>query len=103
MSWQAVGNFEDILYEKQKGVAKVTINRPEKRNAFRPKTVSEMYEAFLDAREDSTIGVILLTGAVLILMGSMHSVRGEIKVCAERRAMSEMMVCPGSTYLICKS
>ena len=102
MSWQAVGNFEDILYEKQKGVAKVTINRPEKRNAFRPKTVSEMYEAFLDAGKTNhrSYSFNLL---VLILMGSMHSVRGEIKVCAERRAMSEMMVCPGSTCLICKS
>ena len=39
MSWETVGNFEDIIYEKTKGVAKVTINRPEKRNAFRPKTV----------------------------------------------------------------
>lgn len=56
-------NFEDILYEKADGVAKVTINRPEKRNAFRPKTVSEMYAAFLDAREDDSVGVVLLTGA----------------------------------------
>ena len=40
MTWQKRGEFEDIIYEKQKGVAKVTINRPEKRNAFRPKTVS---------------------------------------------------------------
>ena len=84
MTWQAVGNFEDILYEKQKGVAKVTINRPEKRNAFRPKTVSEMYEAFLDAREDSTIGVVLLTGAgphtdgkYAFCSGGDQSVRGE--------------------------
>jgi naphthoate synthase len=84
MTWQAVGNFEDILYEKRKGVAKVTINRPEKRNAFRPKTVSEMYEAFLDAREDSTIGVVLLTGAgphtdgkYAFCSGGDQSVRGE--------------------------
>ena len=63
MSWESIGDFEDIIYEKRKGVAKVTINRPEKRNAFRPKTVSEMYQAFLDAREDSTIGVVLVTGA----------------------------------------
>ncbi len=63
MSWEKINDFEDIIYQKRKGVAKVTINRPEKRNAFRPKTVSEMYQAFLDAREDSTIGVVLLTGA----------------------------------------
>ena len=63
MNWQKVRDYEDIVYEKGDGVAKVTINRPEKRNAFRPKTVSEMYEAFLDAREDASIGVVLLTGA----------------------------------------
>ncbi len=63
MNWQKVRDYEDIVYEKGDGVAKVTINRPEKRNAFRPKTVSEMYEAFLDAREDASVGVVLLTGA----------------------------------------
>ena len=63
MNWQKVRDFEDILYDKADGVAKVTINRPEKRNAFRPKTVSEMYAAFLDAREDDSVGVVLLTGA----------------------------------------
>ena len=63
MNWQKVRDYEDIVHEKGDGVAKVTINRPEKRNAFRPKTVSEMYEAFLDAREDASVGVVLLTGA----------------------------------------
>ena len=63
MNWQKVRDYEDIVYEKGDGVAKVTINRPEKRNAFRPKTVSEMYRAFLDAREDASVGVVLLTGA----------------------------------------
>ena len=51
------------FYHKSGGIAKVTINRPHKRNAFQPKTVSEMYAAFLDAREDPKIGVVLLTGA----------------------------------------
>ena len=55
--------FEDILYEKRDGVAKVTINRPHKRNAFRPQTVQEMLEAFQDARDDTSVGVVLLTGA----------------------------------------
>jgi naphthoate synthase len=56
--------FTDILYDKsEEGIAKITINRPEVRNAFRPRTVWEMYQAFLDAREDTRIGVILLTGA----------------------------------------
>jgi naphthoate synthase len=63
MNWTKVKNYQDIVYEKGEGIAKVTINRPEKRNAFRPRTVSEMYEAFLDAREDSSVGVVLLTGA----------------------------------------
>ena len=61
--WQINQEYEDIVYQKWNGIAKVTINRPHKRNAFRPKTVFEMYNAFCDAREDSTIGVILLTGA----------------------------------------
>lgn len=61
-NWIKVKNYQDIIYEKMDGIAKITINRPEKRNAFRPETVFEMYEAFSDAREDQTIGVILLTG-----------------------------------------
>ena len=61
--WKKAGNYKDIIYEKMDGIAKVTINRPEVRNAFRPETVKEMYSAFSDARNDETIGVILLTGA----------------------------------------
>ncbi len=57
-------DFQDILYHKaREGIAKITINRPEVRNAFRPRTVFEMYQAFSDARRDPRIGVILLTGA----------------------------------------
>jgi len=63
IEWQTARNYEDILYHKCHGMAKITINRPHKRNAFRPKTIFEMYDAFVDAREDNTIGVILLTGA----------------------------------------
>ena len=61
--WKKAGNYKDIIYEKMDGIAKVTINRPEVRNAFRPETVMEMYSAFSDARNDETIGVVLLTGA----------------------------------------
>ena len=62
--WKSVKTYSDILYEKTEGgIAKVTINRPEKRNAFRPETITQMIEAFTDAREDPKIGVILLTGA----------------------------------------
>jgi naphthoate synthase len=60
--WLKAKDYKDIIYEKMDGIAKITINRPEKRNAFRPETVFEMYDAFSDAREDQTIGVILLTG-----------------------------------------
>ena len=63
IEWTTAKVYEDILYHKADGIAKITINRPHKRNAFRPKTVFEMYDAFVDAREDTTIGVVLLTGA----------------------------------------
>lgn len=64
MDWLSVHPYEDILYEKcEEGIARITINRPEKRNAFRPQTVCELYDAFCNAREDSRIGVILFTGA----------------------------------------
>lgn len=55
--------FEDILYHKTKdGIAKITINRPHVRNAFRPQTVKEMIQALSDARYDNAIGCIILTG-----------------------------------------
>jgi naphthoate synthase len=63
VDWQTVKPYDDIIYQKADGMAKITINRPHKRNAFRPKTISELYEAFANAREDSRIGVVLLTGA----------------------------------------
>jgi len=61
--WHVVKDFADIIYEKGEGIAKITLNRPHKRNAFRPETVFELNEALLDARDDTSIGVILLTGA----------------------------------------
>ena len=62
--WKKALDFEDIIFEKsEEGIAKITINRPEVRNAFRPLTVREMQQALEDAREDSEIGVIILTGA----------------------------------------
>lgn len=64
-NWTKVKDYQDIIYEKlgDEGIARVTINRPEVRNAFRPETVKEMIDAFNDAREDQNVGVILLTGA----------------------------------------
>ncbi len=82
--WQSVKHYEDIFYHKWQGIAKITINRPHKRNAFRPKTVMELYEAFWDVREDPRIGVVLLTGAgphsdgkYAFCSGGDQSVRGE--------------------------
>ncbi len=60
--WKKAKKYQDIIYEKMDGIAKISINRPEKRNAFRPETTKELYDAFTDAREDNSIGVILLTG-----------------------------------------
>jgi naphthoate synthase len=65
-SWQAAGEYSDIRYElatgDDAGIAKITINRPEVRNAFRPETVVELADAFTRAREDPAVGVIILTG-----------------------------------------
>jgi len=62
--WEKLSrSYEDIIYETYSGIAKITINRPEVRNAFRPKTIMELMDAFSIAREDENIGVIILTGA----------------------------------------
>jgi naphthoate synthase len=61
-NWQTVRSYEDIRFERDGGLAKITICRPEVRNAFRPKTLFELLDAFSRAREDGTIGVIILTG-----------------------------------------
>lgn len=62
ISWKTAATFQDVKYEKAEGIAKITINRPEVRNAFRPQTVNELIQCFDDAREDPTIGVVVLTG-----------------------------------------
>ena len=78
--WQTSGSYTDIRYEKSaEGIAKITINRPEIRNAFRPLTVREMRNALDDAREDTLIGVIILTGEgeKAFCSGGDQRVRGE--------------------------
>ena len=60
-NWKTVKEYEDITYKKADGVARIAFNRPNVRNAFRPKTVFELFDAFLDAREDTSIGVVLLS------------------------------------------
>lgn len=62
MNWDSCGSYSDIKYHKSNGIAKITINRPEVRNAFRPLTVQEMSHALKDARDDHQIGVVILTG-----------------------------------------
>jgi naphthoate synthase len=79
INWQPALDFKDIEYVKAEGIAKITINRPEVRNAFRPLTVQEMENAFKDAREDSDIGVIILTGKgdLAFCSGGDQKVRGD--------------------------
>src|SRR5699024_12378633 len=63
IQWEKVRDYQEIIYEKYNVIDKLTMNRPEKHNAFTPLTVHEMIDAFADARDDSSIGVIVLTGA----------------------------------------
>jgi naphthoate synthase len=63
ITWKKLEGYEDIVYEKSDdGIAKIAINRPEVRNAFRPLTVKEMSRSFDDARDDPNVGVVILTG-----------------------------------------
>jgi naphthoate synthase len=62
MDWKPDGDYEDIRYETAEGIAKITINRPEVRNAFRPQTLFELSRAFDVARDDPAVGVIIFTG-----------------------------------------
>ena len=77
--WKSARRFEEIEYQKTEGIAKITINRPQKRNAFTPLTVDEMRAAFEDARNDSDIGVVILTGKgkEAFCSGGDQSVRGD--------------------------
>jgi naphthoate synthase len=78
--WTAVKTYQDIKFEAtEDGVAKITINRPEVRNAFRPETVNELQDAFAICREDSGIGVVILTGEgkEAFCSGGDQKVRGE--------------------------
>ena len=82
IEWVKVHEYTDIIYEHDagdEGIAKITINRPEKRNAFRPETTTELIDAFGRARDDERIGVILFTGAgdQAFCSGGDQSVRGE--------------------------
>src|SRR6187549_726141 len=79
IDWQRSGDFEDIIYETAEGIAKITINRPHVRNAFRPLTVTEMQAAFTLAHHDDSVGVVVLTGAgdKAFCSGGDQKVRGD--------------------------
>jgi naphthoate synthase len=79
MKWNLIKKHEDVIYEKAGGIAKITINRPEVRNAFRPQTLFELKACFTDAHEDPHIGAIILTGAgnEAFCSGGDQRVRGE--------------------------
>ena len=62
-AFETLGEFDDIIYEVGEGIARITINRPERRNAFRPQTLFELSDAFDRARDDISVGVIILRGA----------------------------------------
>ena len=77
--WQAEGDYGDIRYETADGIAKITIDRPEVRNAFRPQTLFELSHAFERARDDDRIGVIILTGQgdLAFCSGGDQRIRGD--------------------------
>src|SRR5471032_982866 len=80
MKWVSSGKYDDVIYEKsENGIAKITINRPEVRNAFRPQTLFELQKCFEDAREDPAVGVIILTGKgdKAFCSGGDQRIRGE--------------------------
>ena len=79
LNWKPEGQWRDIEYHVAEGIAKITINRPEKRNAFRPQTVTELIKAFEMARDDNEVGVIILTGKgdLAFCSGGDQSIRGD--------------------------
>jgi naphthoate synthase len=83
--WQGAGDFEDIRYETADRIAKITIDRPEVRNAFRPQTVVELSAALERAREDTEVGVVVLTGEgpLAFCSGGDQRVRGDSGYLAE--------------------
>lgn len=97
--WHKAGELTDIVYEKcSDGIAKITINRPQVHNAFRPQTVMEMSRALNDARNDADVGVIILTG-----MGEMPSAQAAIRRSAARAGTSATTARPASTSSTCSA
>ena len=104
INWIEAGKFTDIKFHKTEGIAKITINRPRVRNAFRPLTVDEMCRALGDARKDEQIGVIILTGEgeEAFCSGGDQKIRGEAGYRDEHQMQQlnvldfqrQMRVCP---------
>ena len=79
IEWESAGDYEDILYDVGDGIARITINRPERRNAFRPPTLAELRDAFTRARDNLDVGSIILTGAgdQAFCSGGDQAIRGD--------------------------
>jgi naphthoate synthase len=94
IEWRSAGEFGDILYEKADGIAKITINRPEVHNAFRPQTLVEVSAAMESAREDGEVGVIIFTGAGgrAFCSGGDQTVRGDSGYVAEGASVGRFHV-----------
>ena len=95
VTWSAAAEYEDIRYETSgDGIAKITIDRPQVRNAFRPKTIVEISDALERAREDATVGVIVLTGEgpLAFCSGGDQRVRGDTGYLAEGAAVGRFHV-----------
>jgi naphthoate synthase len=92
--WQSQGDYEDIRYETADGIAKITIDRPEVRNAFRPQTLIEVSDALTRAREDLEVGVIILTGEgpLAFCSGGDQRVRGDTGYVEEGAAVGRFHV-----------
>ncbi len=94
LDWRPAGTYTDIRYETAEGIAKITINRPEVRNAFRPLTVRELSDAFDRARDDPGIGVVILTGEgpLAFCSGGDQRVRGDDGYVEEETGIARLNV-----------
>jgi naphthoate synthase len=94
LDWKPAGDYTDVRYETAEGIAKITINRPEVHNAFRPETIIDLSAAFEQAREDTSVGVIILTGEGprAFCSGGDQRVRGDTGYVGEGQAVGRFHV-----------
>jgi naphthoate synthase len=94
LDWKPAGDYTDVRYETAEGIAKITINRPEVHNAFRPETIIDLSAAFEQARDDTSIGVIILTGEGprAFCSGGDQRVRGDTGYVGEGQAVGRFHV-----------